>query len=83
MVFFARNRGVGRMEVFSKDEDYAALRANLVESAEAWRWGSLWRRVQRVRSPLLTAWPLPEPRDWPEWVNQPQTEAELESIRRS
>ena len=174
MVFHALNRGVGRMEIFSKDEDYAAfeaaieqtlrlypmrilayclmpnhwhfvlwpehdgdlsaflqrltnthtqrwqrahgktgyghlyqgrfksfpvetddyfytlvryvernaLRANLAASAEAWRWGSLWRRVQHVRSPLLTAWPLPEPRDWTALVNQPQTEAEVAAIGR-
>ena len=29
-----------------------ALRANLCETAEAWRWGSLWRRTNNVRSPL-------------------------------
>jgi len=174
MVFHALNRGVGRMEVFSKDEDYAAfekvteetlrlypmrilayclmpnhwhfvlwpehdgnlsaflqrltnthtqcwqrahgktgyghlyqgrfksfpvetddhfytvvryvernaLRANLATSAEGWRWGSLWRRVQHARSPLLAAWPLPEPEDWTKLVNRPQTESELEAIRR-
>lgn len=59
-----------------------ALRANLVDSAEAWRWGSLWRRQQDTRSPLLAAWPLPEPPDWTHLVNQPQTEAELDAIRR-
>jgi putative transposase len=59
-----------------------ALRANLVERAEAWRWGSLWRRVNDVSSPLLSPWPLPELRNWIEIVNQPQTEAELAAIRR-
>jgi putative transposase len=59
-----------------------ALRANLVERAENWRWGSLWRRVHEVRSPFLEAWPLPEPGEWRKWVNQPQTEAEVEAIRR-
>ncbi len=43
-----------------------ALRANLVERAEDWRWGSLWRRVHNVSSPLLSPWPLPEPRNWVE-----------------
>jgi len=38
-----------------------ALRANMAETAEAWRWGSLWRRVNNVRAPLLTEWPLAEP----------------------
>jgi len=120
MVFHALNRGLGRMEILSKDEDYAAFeetieetlqryqgrfksfpvetddhfytvvryvernaaRANLVESAEAWRWGSLWRRTQHVRSPLLATWPLPEPAQWRQLVNRPQTEAELEAVRR-
>jgi hypothetical protein len=33
--------------------------------------------VHKVRSPLLSAWPLPVPTNWVEIVNQPQTEAEL------
>ncbi|MFZ5829677.1 MAG: hypothetical protein ACOY3P_06300, partial [Planctomycetota bacterium] len=59
-----------------------ALRANLVERAEEWRWSSL-RRADREdpASPILSAWPLPHPVDWMEIVNQPQTEAELEALR--
>jgi putative transposase len=60
-----------------------ALRANLCEAAELWRWGSLWRRTNNVRWPLLSDWPLPEPRNWTKQVNTPQTEAELAAIRRS
>jgi putative transposase len=59
-----------------------ALRANLVESAESWRWGSLWRRVHHVPTPLLTVWPLAEPKEWVKLVNQPQTENEVWAIRR-
>jgi putative transposase len=58
------------------------LRANLVDTAEAWRWGSLRRRVQNQRAPLLTDWPLSEPRNWAEIVSWPQTEAEVNAIRR-
>ena len=58
------------------------LRAGLVERAEHWRWGSLWRRDHNLRAPLLADWPLAEPPDWRELVNQPQTDAELEAIRR-
>ena len=47
------------------------------------RWGSLWRRTNNVRLPLLNDWPLPEPRGWTKLVNTPQTEAELAAIRRS
>ena len=59
-----------------------ALRAGVVERAEDWRWGSLHRRVHGASPPLLSEWPLPEPVDWVEQVNSPQTEAELEGIRR-
>jgi putative transposase len=62
-----------------------ALRANLVERAEDWRWSSLWHRAQSGSSlgPLLSDWPLPRPRDWTQHVNKPQTEAELQAIRQA
>lgn len=62
-----------------------ALRANLVARAEDWRWSSLWRRVHGTAEDRrwLSKWPLPRPRNWADLVNQPQTEAELEAIRRS
>jgi len=62
-----------------------ALRANLVQRAEDWRWSSLWRRQRPDAKPLipLADWPLPLPPDWLEIVNQPQTETELEALRRS
>jgi putative transposase len=62
-----------------------ALRAGLVARAEEWRWSSLWRHVSgdaEARS-LLSRWPLPRPRNWVDLVNAPQTEAELEAIRRA
>lgn len=58
-----------------------ALRAGLVTRAEDWRWGSLHRRLAGQRVPLLAEWPLPEPTNWCDLVNQPQTEAELDAIR--
>jgi putative transposase len=60
-----------------------ALRANLVARAECWAWSSL-RRGEREDPtfPILSPWPLPRPTDWLEIVNQPQTEAELEALRR-
>ena len=60
-----------------------ALRAGLVERAEDWPWGSLHQRARNAGGPLLGDWPLPEPSDWTEHVNAPQTEAELQAIRRS
>jgi len=60
-----------------------ALRAGLVDRAEDWRWSSLWRfaRGPSAMPDWLAAWPLDRPANWPEWVNSPQTAAELESIR--
>ncbi len=62
-----------------------ALRAGLVAEAQAWRWSSLWRRESgdsKARS-LLASWPVPRPRAWVARVNSPQTEAELEAVRRA
>src|SRR5437588_5755655 len=62
-----------------------ALRAGLVKRAEDWRWSSLWGREQESELvlPLLSEWPVARPREWRAHVNEPQTEGELESIRRS
>lgn len=61
-----------------------ALRANLVERAESWRWSSLRQLLPDVpKSLILSGWPLPCPTNWIELVNQPQTEAELEALRSS
>jgi putative transposase len=59
-----------------------ALEARLVKRAEDWRWGSLrWRRS--ASAPLeLTPSPLALPSYWSEFVNQPQTAAELAAIRK-
>ncbi len=61
-----------------------ALRADLVERAEGWRWSSLWRRTWGTpqQKQLLSEWPVPRPRKWCQWVNEPQIEAEVEAIRR-
>ena len=62
-----------------------ALRANLCQRAEDWRWGSLWRRVHGTpeQRALLSDWPIPRPRQWVEHVNRPQTDAEETAIRMS
>jgi putative transposase len=61
------------------------LRAELVQKAETWRWGSLYRRTQGTpeERALLSTGPVPLGKLWTDHVNQPQTEAELEAIRRS
>jgi putative transposase len=61
-----------------------ALRANLVQQAEEWRWSSLWRRINGTRKnkALLGTWPMVKPRQWHRLVNQPQTDTELDALRR-
>jgi putative transposase len=68
-----------------------ALRAGLCTRAEDWAWGSL--SLRRSAAPatsdedtlrlLLSDGPVPLPRDWTAIVNRPQSEKELESLRRS
>ena len=57
------------------------LRARLVRRAEAWRWGSLWRRERGHGLELLSAWPVGRPDGWREFVNRGETPAELEALR--
>jgi len=62
-----------------------ALRAGLVDRAEQWRWGSLWRWLQK-REPdpkILSPWPLPRLRGWADRVNEPLTKQELDAVRLS
>jgi putative transposase len=61
------------------------LRARLVQRAENWHWSSLWRRVNGDDEPakLLSKWPLPLPDKWLQHVHEPQTENELEAVRRA
>lgn len=62
-----------------------ALRAKMVNRAEDWQWGSLWRRTQGDPkfAAWLSDWPIDRPRDWVARVNRPQTAAELEALRTS
>jgi putative transposase len=60
------------------------LRANRIEQAEQWRWGSAWgRRQQGASRPTWLSLPRDPalPRQWRAWVNKPQTEAEVAAIR--
>ncbi|NNC64602.1 MAG: transposase [Gammaproteobacteria bacterium] len=55
------------------------LRAGLVQRAEQWPWSSIeWRGASKTQLHM----PVPLPNDWLEFVNCPQTPAELESLRR-
>jgi putative transposase len=61
------------------------LRAGLVRRAQDWRWSSLGHRhaADGKAEQFLHAWPVLVPGNWVEWVNGPQTEAELEAVRQS
>ncbi len=59
------------------------LRAGLVQRSQDWLWSSLrwWRR--RGRPDFLSDGPMDRPSDWVRRVNRPETEAELEAVRKS
>ena len=60
-----------------------ALRAGLVKRAELWPWGSLAQRraTELATGPVLSAGPLPWPKNWLELVNRPLNERELATLR--
>ena len=62
-----------------------ALRAGLCPPAERLRWGSLWRVYEGnpCQKRLLSSWPLARPRRWRDHGNGPQSDEEVEAIRRS
>lgn len=62
-----------------------ALRAGLVDRAEAWRWGSLWRWSQKPEPAptLLSPWPLRRLPGWVARVNECPTKEELDAVRLS
>lgn len=60
-----------------------ALRAGLVDRAEAWPWGSLAARLGRPPPVPLTSPPVALPADWCARVNAAETAAELDALRAS
>jgi putative transposase len=52
-----------------------------IRKAERWRWSSLGEAGKGVIVPRLDPGPVPRPANWLKWVNQPQTEAELQALR--
>ena len=61
-----------------------ALRGSLVERAQDWRWGSLWRQVRGKieQAPRVDPWPVARPSDWLDYVNQPAQTIEVNTLRR-
>jgi putative transposase len=60
--------------------------AGLVERAEEWRWGSLWRWLKKPEPgpepKRLSSWPIARLPDWIGRVNEPLTARELNAVRR-
>ncbi len=61
------------------------VRADFVELAEDWQWSSAYARFRRADERRWLAIPADPrlPRNWRSWVNKVETEAELDSLRRS
>jgi putative transposase len=59
------------------------LRAGLVSSLLDWPYSSLPLRLKGERPPWYSEGPVSRGRDWIEYVEQPQTDAELLSLRQS
>ena len=55
------------------------VRAGLVERAEDWQWSSA--SGGHESRPVFDPGPVPRPARWRAYVNQPQTEAEVERLR--
>ncbi len=62
-----------------------AARAGLAESAEGWRWGSAYQRLNQASTAenLLAELPVPLPAKYQEWINDPEPAELLKSIRES
>jgi len=59
-----------------------AVRANLVEKSRDWCWSSAsWRHGPPWRAALVAEAPVARPSNWDEFVDQPQSVEELESVR--
>jgi putative transposase len=83
----------GRFKAFPIEEDehlwtvlrYVernALRARLVRRAENWPWSSSAAWNGGKRAGMLHPGPLLRKKDWLDWVNRPQSEAELATLRK-
>jgi len=73
----------GHLLVLCRYVERNALRAGLVDHAQDWRWGGLWRRLHGCHDWLASDWPVARAHDWLERVNRPLTNAELRDVRRS
>lgn len=61
------------------------VRAHLTNLCENWKWGSAWRRMKgtRTQKKLLSESPVPLPRNYQTWINLPDKDDELKTLRTS
>lgn len=59
------------------------VRAGLVKSAAEWSWSSHLERIGKKNYGMLDKLPIELPKDWTKYVDEPLTQKELESIRKS
>jgi putative transposase len=52
-----------------------------VRKAQRWPWSSVGSPPSDILVPQLSLGPVPRPRNWLSWVNEPLTEAELAAVR--
>jgi len=62
-----------------------AKRAKMVTVAEDWKWSSVWFRNNNLNSKnkFLSPWPILVPKNYLNYLNEPQTIEELDNIHRS
>lgn len=58
------------------------VRANLVESAIHWAWSSLVHQDNAMSRTLVSETPVTKPPEWVRFVDRPQTNEEVEALRR-
>jgi putative transposase len=59
------------------------VRAGLVERAEQWRWSSAGQRGSGRGLVSLSPWPLAQPVEWRQWVNDEEMSEQVAAVRRS
>ncbi len=57
------------------------VRAGLVTLVQDWRWSSAWRRARDGGAGVLDEWPVPQPANWLDFVNEPEQRVELDKLR--
>jgi putative transposase len=57
--------------------------AELCDSPDAWRWGSLfrWKHGLARQKVLLASWPVPRRAGWCEWVSTPLSDREIKRLQ--